>query len=157
MYMYQSPRTLTTTLSTLPPCTCHLVPSPPHYPHSLPVPVTSYPHHHTIHTPSLYLSPRTLTTTLSTLPPCTCHLVPSPPHYPHSLPVPVTSYPHHHTIHTPSLDVTVAFSQPSYTVNEGNPFALLEITKSGVSQQEISINIVLQQQTAQGIWGLTLS
>jgi len=56
--------------------------------------------------------------------------------------------------------VTVAFSQSSYTVSEGNPFARLEITKSGISQQEISIDIVLQEQTALGRdfspYGITL-
>ena len=52
--------------------------------------------------------------------------------------------------HLHSPDVTVEFSQSSYTANEGDRFVLLEISKNGISQEDVFVDVVLQDLTARG-------
>ena len=97
--------------------------------------LSQYPpmHHHTLPCTTTPTSTHTLTSPQTPS---------STPSHLHSLPPP---HPH---IHFP--DVTVEFSQSSYTANEGDRFVLLEISKNGVSQQDVEVDVVLQDLTARG-------
>ena len=74
------------------------------------------------------------------LPPPQPHIDSLPPPQPH------TFTPSH--LHSP--DVTVEFSQSSYTANEGDRFVLLEISKNGISQRDVFVDVVLRDLTARG-------
>ena len=78
-------------------------------------------------------------------PPHSPHLHTLPPPHPHLHPP--TSIPSH-CYHSP--DVTVEFIQSSYTANEGDGVVLLEISKNGLSQQDVVVDVVLQDLTARG-------
>ena len=70
-------------------------------------------------------------------------------HFHNPTPSLLLTSPHPHiAIHSP--DVTVEFSQSSYIANEGDRFVLLEISKNGVSQQDVFVDVVLQDLTARG-------
>ena len=109
--------------------------------------IASHLHTH-LHTPTSTLSPphSHLHTLTSTLP----HLHTPPPYPPTSTLLP----PHSptsissHCYHSP--DVTVEFIQSSYTANEGDGVVLLEISKNGLSQQDVVVDVVLQDLTARG-------
>lgn len=46
--------------------------------------------------------------------------------------------------------IIIGFGEAIYTVDEGSQFVGLNITKSGVSQQMFTVNIILQDRSAEG-------